>query len=1547
MFTDIVESTHLKQRLGDTRAVALFEQHDAAIRSLLSEYFGAKELGVAGDSFTLSFLDAADALLFSLRLHAALEKIGAEDGVELRLRIGIHIGDLLVDESLQSGRPIAGMALDVCARIMSLGDGGQTLLSRLAFDESRRALSQPASLSMGAYEWLSHGMYQLKGAEEPLEICEVGLPGQAPLKAPAHAEKARRLSTPDGELVLGWRPAVGRDVPGTSWKLERPLGEGGFGEVWLGRHTVLKERRVFKFCFRADRVRSLKREVTLFRVLRESAGQHPHIVNVHDVYLNEPPFYVAMDFVEGNAFSTWIASHGGFENVPMESCVEIVAQVADALQAAHEAGVLHRDVKPGNILLSGTVEAPQAKLSDFGIGQVLSIEVLGGVTAHGLTQTLVGSSSASGTQMYLAPEVVRGQPSTPQSDIYALGVVLYQAYVGDFQQPLTTDWEEAIHDTQIREDLRKCFASDPSKRFASAERLAESLRAIPERRAAAAARREEVAAAERRAFRAGVLRTVFGALAAIALFIGLALFAWAKANQASKSATVAENARRRADSLLEHERQLRAETLFENGKSPLALAYLAGVVRQNPNQVSAAERLVYGLLQRPLAWPVTTTLPHESYIDDLAFTTDGTGLIVLTAKTMQLWDIATGKKRFPSLPVGGSQITLSRNGTHAVVAGDAAQLIDLETFKVVQRWERRPGSSVDGERFVDFHPKGAAVAVLDGSDELTLRDPVSGQQIGAPLRTGAPLVRALFSPDGKSLAVGDLTGRLWLWDFPAQEKPRWRALLPGRIRSMAWNQASSRIAVGAENGSFRLLDVEKELSLPPTGSDWGAVVYDVAFSPDDRELCGVTQNHGVYLRSVESGEVTGHIEGDGYAVLQAQYTADGSMLVVRTGEGLVKFYDAKTRRQLMDPLEFNAFPRTIQLSPDGASLAIGGADGNAQVWRIDARSIKPLRVHNQGRAALAQFQGGGKQLLTSGTDGHIRLVNLEDSKGRKVIADLSKPVKTFAAAEGTIVAITEGDTTWRLNRLPDGNWTEPQQLVPARDVRFSSDGSHFILQRVDNTVQLFETASGKAISDPVGTKVTDAVICRGGRDLVWLEGDTRIRRLDVATRKISDTPIAHKASIGRLSVSPSGNWLASISEDVAALWNLQSDAPPKYLPHGNTVTTFEFSADDQWAVATSGHRAAHVWRLPEGIRMPESLMGGGHLVSQARFVPGDSRRVWTVDYQAIRFWDAPGSLPLSDPLISREQTRGVVASRGGERMVILRRLQPDFYVFETPSFTTPSPSWLADWAEAVGGYELGKDGTPVPVPLERRLAWRQSATQQTGDDNYSRALRWWLTDSRKRSCSPFSLLPADEEEDLGRPKVPPRDPNATAAQIDLSPYYSALLDQDPSTFVPTDTLEELPPGLHVWKGIAYDVRGIVQLGLKGTNMNTMPRRVDGIPVKQKARALHLVGAARNVNPNSKGEEAMHLVVRYKNGDVINHPFRLGIDLGDWWLDVLAAEENLVWVGSNPSARKVGNDIGVYHMKWDNPRPEEPIEFVDFVSLDRGGAPFILALTAEP
>src|SRR5439155_20693064 len=282
------------------------------------------------------------------------------------------------------------------------------------------------------------------------------------------SEKAHRHISAESEPVLGWRPALEQAVPNTKWVLARKLGEGGFGEVWKARHEKLDERRVFKFCFRADRVRSLKREVTLFRLLKERIGEHPNIVRLHDIYFDQPPFYLEEEYVSGKDLKSWCEAQRGVEQVPLEMRLEIVAQAADGLQAAHDAGVIHRDVKPGNILIAEArlqkVESPglgrsslssssfsssenrksniqhrtpspedsqpstinyqlSAKLTDFGIGQVLSEEYLSGITRAGFTQTMMGpgSSSQTGTQMYMAPELFAGKPASIRSDIYSLG----------------------------------------------------------------------------------------------------------------------------------------------------------------------------------------------------------------------------------------------------------------------------------------------------------------------------------------------------------------------------------------------------------------------------------------------------------------------------------------------------------------------------------------------------------------------------------------------------------------------------------------------------------------------------------------------------------------------------------------------------------------------------------------------------------------------------------------------------------------------------------------------------------------------------------------------------------------------------------------------------------------------------------------------------------------------------------------------------------------------------------------------------------------------
>ena len=364
----------------------------------------------------------------------------------------------------------------------------------------------------------------LPGGETPPALCErLRQLLAGPARAAAPAEDVR---VPEAREIPGWRPAVGEAVPDTPWVLEAKLGQGGFGEVWLGRHPKLHERRVFKFCFRADRVRSLKRELTLFRVVKERVGEHPNIVRLLDVHFDEPPYYVEMDYVEGQSLKVWCDEKGGADQVPLATRLEIVAQIADALHAAHTAGVIHRDVKPGNILIAqpaATGARPIAKLSDFGIGQILSAEVLEGVTKGGFTQSILaaGASPHSGTQLYMAPELLAGEPATIRTDIYSLGVVLFQLLVGDLHRPLTTDWRGAVGDPCLCADLERCFAGRPAERFEGAELLAKNLRALPGRQAALAA--EQVAAAARAKMARRRKRMLVAGVTAIVIGFGAGL----------------------------------------------------------------------------------------------------------------------------------------------------------------------------------------------------------------------------------------------------------------------------------------------------------------------------------------------------------------------------------------------------------------------------------------------------------------------------------------------------------------------------------------------------------------------------------------------------------------------------------------------------------------------------------------------------------------------------------------------------------------------------------------------------------------------------------------------------------------------------------------------------------------------------------------------------------------------------------------------------------------------------------------------------------------
>lgn len=566
LFSDIVGSVNLKTRLGDAGAAKLVGRHDAIFRETFRAFPSATLLQDTGDGFYARFETASDAVLFSLRFQHAIGHEGWGEA-PIRVRVGVHLGEVTEMKLADSNeRKLSGLAVDLAARVTSLGEGGQILLTRSAFDSARQyVLAHPrvGDVDPPDLRWIAHGPYVMKGSEEPIEVFEVGAAGLAPLKAPGDSEKAKRAIKPGDEEVLGWRPASGLEVPDRKgWVLKQKLGEGGFGEVWLGEHVKTREHRAFKFCFDAERLRSFKRELTLFRLLRSALGDRDDIAHLYEVRLDKPPYFLESEFSEWGNFSDWAASQGGIETRSLTERVQFVAHVARAVAAAHSVGILHKDIKPSNILVHpGDKGQPRPRLTDFGIGILTDVSLLQGrnITVTGLTEGMLqeNASSRTGTRMYAPPESLTGAVFTQQGDIYALGVLLYQCVVGDLSRPLAQGWEAGVPDPLLREDIAACVAGDISKRLTSAATLADRLESLPQRRLAAA-----------RALRArAVKRGLVIAAAALAIIAGVAVIMTVRERglrlQAVEARKAEERERLRAEQNLDAVQTLAHTFLFD------------------------------------------------------------------------------------------------------------------------------------------------------------------------------------------------------------------------------------------------------------------------------------------------------------------------------------------------------------------------------------------------------------------------------------------------------------------------------------------------------------------------------------------------------------------------------------------------------------------------------------------------------------------------------------------------------------------------------------------------------------------------------------------------------------------------------------------------------------------------------------------------------------------------------------------------------------------------------------------------------------------------
>src|SRR5215218_2089960 len=267
---------------------------------------------------------------------------------------------------------------------------------------------------------------------------------------------------------------AGKTVLDNRYDVVRPLGSGGMGEVFLARDRVLGRDVALKvlrtqYAGDSEFAERFKREA------RSAASlSHPNIVQVYDRGETEDgSSYIAMEYVPGGTLKERISKDGP---LGAAEAATLGAKVAEALGAAHDRGMVHRDIKPQNVLLT---DKGDAKVADFGIARAAS------------SATISRTGSVMGTAGYMSPEQALGKPATSKSDLYSLGVVLYEALTGGL--PYTADNPIAVSMKHVNQPVRspreidptipegmnalvtRLMAKNPEDRYASADDLADDL----------------------------------------------------------------------------------------------------------------------------------------------------------------------------------------------------------------------------------------------------------------------------------------------------------------------------------------------------------------------------------------------------------------------------------------------------------------------------------------------------------------------------------------------------------------------------------------------------------------------------------------------------------------------------------------------------------------------------------------------------------------------------------------------------------------------------------------------------------------------------------------------------------------------------------------------------------------------------------------------------------------------------------------------------------------------------------------------------------------